>query len=64
MREHVHWGITNILVYAFGTIVVLNVLRIAAIKLADNPSTEAFSRAIGGMLNFGGPVSTRNEVSD
>ena len=64
MREHVHWGVTNIVVYALGALVIYNMLRIAAIQLANNPATEAFSKAIGGALNFGGPVSTRNEVSD
>jgi len=63
MKEHVHWGLPSIIVYALGTLVVWNILRIVAIKAADNSTFAPFANMIGGALNMG-TVSTRNEVSD
>lgn len=63
MKEHVHWGLPSIIVYALGTLVVWNVLRLIAIKAADTQFAP-IANMLGGALNVGGPVSTRNEVSD
>jgi len=60
MREHVHWGFTNVLFAGISAIIVMNVLRYIAVGVSDN--LPAVSNIIGGALNFG-VVSTKNEVS-
>lgn len=52
MQEHVHWGLPSILVYAAGTILVMNVLRIVAAHFADDPRTETIAKVIGGLITF------------
>jgi hypothetical protein len=61
MREHVHWGFTNVIFAGVSAIIVMNVLRLIAVAVDDK--FPAVTHIIGGALNFG-PVSTRNEVSN
>lgn len=60
MREHVHWGVFDVIFAGVSAIVVMNVLHYVAIGLHSN--FPAVTSIIGGALNFG-VVNTKNEVS-
>lgn len=52
MREHVHYGPFNILVYGVSAILVMNILRLIGIWAADKPGLEWIAQGIGGVINF------------
>lgn len=47
MRPHLHTDLPHLLFFAFGTIVVIHALRIAATHLADNESTAPAGKVLG-----------------
>lgn len=60
MQEHVHWGLPSILVYGVGTIILMNVLRIIAGHMVDDPRTETIGKVIGGLITFTAETETAN----
>jgi len=54
MQEHTHTGIVSALYITAVAVVGLNLLRYAAIKLDDYPSTVWLSKVIGSTINFSG----------
>jgi hypothetical protein len=47
MRDHVHTGVTDFVFAGLAAIVMLHVLRIVAVKLSENPSTEKVGTVLG-----------------
>lgn len=47
MRPHFHTDAVQIVMTTIGVLVVIHVMRLAAIQLAKNPSTAEAGKAIG-----------------
>lgn len=47
MRDHVHTGVTDFVFAGLAAIVFIHLLRIAAVKLSENPSTQRIGTVIG-----------------
>ena len=57
MQEHTHNGLVQFAFAGLSALVFLNLLRVIAIQLADNPRTEWAAKAIGGAITFSGSVA-------
>lgn len=53
MHQHTHTGPISFVYVTVAAIVGLNIIRIVAAKLTENPSTETAGRALGALVHFG-----------
>lgn len=54
MNPHFHGGFAAFAQTLLYAIIGINLVRLGAAKLANNPRTEAVGRAIGSLVTFGG----------
>lgn len=54
MHPHFHSGIVAVLFAGVSAIVVFNLVRFSAAKLAENPSTEKLGKTMGSLVTFPG----------
>ena len=52
MPDHIHTGLTSIVVAGISAIIVIQILRLLAAKLVVNPATEHAGRVIGSLVTF------------
>lgn len=55
MSEHFHTGLENVIFYGLSAILVINITRFVAAKMAksNNPSIAGIGSAIGATVQFG-----------
>lgn len=60
MQQHLHTGPIAVLFAGVSAIVVINLVRLAAIWLDDVPGFERVSRAMAGLVTFGVPEGVKS----
>ena len=53
MHQHTHTGVIAFAYVTVAAIVGLNLVRIGAAMLTNNPKTETVGKAIGALVHFG-----------
>lgn len=53
MHQHTHTGVIAFAYVTVAAIVGLNLVRLAAAKLTENPSTATAGKALGALVHFG-----------